>query len=68
MTYGLEQFSSSTKKNGNQVVTVVSLRLWSAVRADVCREAGVIVHNVPPKICPPGRFALVYNVPPDILH
>ena len=29
---------------------------------------GVVVHNVPPKICPPGRFALVYNVPPDILH
>ena len=27
-----------------------------------------IVHNVPPKICPPGRFALVYNVSPDILH
>ena len=39
-----------------------------ALKAIVVIKAGVAVHNVPPKICPPGRFALVYNVPPDNLH
>ena len=36
--------------------------------AAVSGVAGVVVHNVPPKTCPPGPFTLVYNVPPDILH
>ena len=28
----------------------------------------VIVYNVPPKICPPRCFALVYNVPPRTIY
>ena len=33
-----------------------------------CYRCGVIVNTVPPQKCPPGHFALVNIVPPDIIH
>ena len=52
--------------NGEQKPTILVMTRESKIQKTI--QHGVVVHNVPPKICPPGRFALVYNVPPDILH